>query len=117
MPNENTKELIEKVLDAIADSYMNGYDFSREDDCYIFIRHVKDRKPCCRIRKDTAVIEMLNGQKFFDNNVPIGWRLPAADFLNILQASKPKEQPEPPPALPLSSPTAVDCRVSPYSYL
>jgi len=87
--NEN----VNKVLDALADSHMHGWEFHKDDSCYVYIKHINGKKPPhCRIRKDTADVEMLNGKKFYFNGIPIGCRLTAEEFLALLENSKEGDQ-------------------------
>jgi len=78
---------INEILNALANSHMYGWDFHHEDDCHIFIKHKADKQPCCHIRKDNGLVEMLNGTQFYENGIAIGWRLSGTDFLKRLKAS------------------------------
>ena len=81
------REDVERMLDVLADNHVEGWNYHSEDSCYLYIsnkKHFKKEKHI-RIRKDTGMLECLNGIKFYVDGVGTGlWRMPCDEFVRIV---------------------------------
>jgi len=79
----------QKILDILADNQSFGWIYHSDDSVHVFISHIsKPKEKACRVRKDTGIIEMLNGKYFYFNGKKIGWRLSAEEFIQLIERSK-----------------------------
>ena len=81
---------VEEMLDILAENHEEQWSYHKEDECYIYIYNKKFKgKPHIRIRKDTGMLECLDGIKFYKDGKKTGlWRMTCEEFVKLVRGKK-----------------------------
>ena len=76
---------VELLLDILAANAKYGWEHHRTDSVYLYLKNTNGKNPPhVRIRRDTGMVECLNGISFQVGDTKIGWRMTCRDFVDVV---------------------------------